>query len=161
MGLDISVYRNVGPTTDPDDRFYANNDPEFAGRSAGLPEGPIKGELVFGFRAGSYSGYGEWRNQLAELAGYPAKRHIPGFKPAEDSYAAGAWATTQGPFWELIHFSDCEGTIGPVVSAKLAKDFADFQDRADEHGDDYFRKKYAEWRRAFETASDSGAVDFH
>jgi hypothetical protein len=74
---------------------------------------------------------------------------------------AAAWGMSEGPFWELIHFSDCEGTIGPEVSAKLAQDFARYQDQADAHPDERFRDLYATWRTAFEMASQGGAVDFH
>ena len=61
----------------------------------------------------------------------------------------------------MINFSDCEGVIGPKTSAKLAKDFAEFQAQADAHPDDWFRDLYTTWRRAFELASDDGAVGFH
>lgn len=67
----------------------------------------------------------------------------------------------EGPFWELISFSDCDGIIGPLVSAKLAQDFGDFQPAADDHPDQHFRDMYARWRTAFETAADTGFVDFH
>lgn len=92
------------------------------------------------FRAGSYSGYNAWRRQLKSLA------------------------SGDGDFAELIDFSDNEGVIGPVVSAKLAADFQRNQARADAYdgeGVAWFKKKYHDWRKAFEAASDAGAVDFH
>jgi hypothetical protein len=86
------------------------------------------------------------------------------------------WADEEakGPFTELINFSGCEGYIGPVVAAKLAKDFADYQQRAEEyaanqgepdHGSedwsgDEWLEVYNDWRRAFEMAADGGAVIF-
>lgn len=174
MGLDITYYRNLrkldcvfdahGEPIDPVTRapmeahqFYANHD--FQKQADGI-EGMYDAEKAGGFCAGSYGGYNNWREDLAKLAGYPAlecERH--GVAGRHD---AGAWEADGGLFHELIHFSDCEGTIGPVTSAKLAKDFADFQDRADAFGDDYWRDKYAEWRKAFETAAkENGAVSFH
>lgn len=105
---------------------------------------------TFGFRAGSYSGYNRWREQLAALV---------------DSTPEKVWDGAPVPaFAELINFSDAEGAIGGPVCAKLAKDFADWQDRATEHaktiGDlqdrEWFLAKYADWRKAFD-----GAVDFH
>ena len=63
-------------------------------------------------------------NELATLAGYAG---------ADD-----AWERTDGPFWELINFSDCEGVIGPKTSAKLAGDFAAFQEKADAHHGQWF-----------------------
>ena len=69
------------------------------------------------------------------------------------------------PFVELINFSDCEGVIGPKVAAKLAKDFADYEDRASAFAakfkDDFFLALYREWRRAFEWAADGGMVHFN
>ena len=68
------------------------------------------------------------------------------------------------PFVELINFSDCEGFIGPVASAKLAKDFAAFRDRAQSadstHGA-YDFERYCKWQEAFEFAADNGCVQFH
>jgi hypothetical protein len=160
MGLDISAYskiRRLPLPTDEDHsgehaRIYPN--PDFPEQAEGIEDGYYEYEHGMDFRAGSYSGYNEWRNELARLAGYaPVERdHSP--------YAAGAWQKKSGPFWELINFADNEGCIGPKTSAKLAKDFAEFQHNADLHPDEWFRAKYAEWRKAFELAADAGAVDF-
>lgn len=83
------------------------------------------------------------------------------FGVQESSYAASAWAATGGPFWELINFSDCEGVLGPATSAKLAGDFATWQEKADQHPDEAFRVLYARWRKACEMAADGGALVFH
>ena len=169
MGLDISYYKNVRALTpeetatlmaQPEDnradwadehgieRVYVNDN--FPGREEGiLGEWVVPGERSH-FRAYSYSGYGRWRSELARLVGHDQEVDNP----------------PPGPFMELINFADNEGVIGPAVSAKLAKDFADWQERADAHGDtlddaDWFRSRYADWRLAFETAAQSGYVDFH
>jgi hypothetical protein len=103
-----------------------------------------------------YIGYMHWREAVARAAGYPAVdnaelRHAP--------HLTGAWESTDGPLWELLCFSDCEGTIGPVVSAKLAADFethAHLRDALDErhHGWwDFFA-------RAFKATADGGAMRF-
>ena len=162
MGLDITAYRNArkveGVEVDSDgypkdyDRFDLITGSEidyteknFPGRTSGIVAGIYEAEDSFGFRAGSYGGYNSWRNQLAQVAGFRGDHDV--------------WDNhSEGPFVELINFSDCEGIIGPKVSAKLAKDFADHADKA---GDGYFRDKYDEWRKAFEMASDGGYVDFH
>ena len=163
MGLDITYYRQATSPTEQqaaalqqfrgDDRrdkaaglgmhcVWINK--SFPGREEGIPPHEfVAAECVGGFCAGSYTGYGRWRSQLAELVGRQQRSDSP------------------GPFMELTYFSDCEGVIGPVVSAKLAKDFAMYQPFADSHSDEWFRKKYAEWRVAFETAADGGFVDFH
>lgn len=168
MGLDITAYgkiQRIEPQPEyedtPDDvaRLYVN--PDFPGRADDIEDGYYTYGTSHDFAAGSYGGYNVWRNQLAELAGYPAVRHEAGYKPPEMSHAAAAWEVDAGPFWELIHFADNEGCIGTAVSAKLAKDFAEFQSKADAHPDGLFWSRYAEWRRAFELAADGGAVDFH
>ena len=98
------------------------------------------------FRAGSYGGYNRWREELAELVGTTPKKVWAGEVPSA--------------FGELINFSDCEGTLKSEVCAKLAKDFAEYQGRADRIGG-YFLDSYNHWREAFELAANGGAVDFH
>lgn len=169
MGLDISYYRRVSLAPDakvdsdgcPEDwdnhtRVYLND--AFPGRADDITDRAIyKTEDGDGFRAGSYGSYNDWREWLAKLAGYAA---VP-TSDARHQHSDGAGVAGAGPFYELIHFSDCEGVIGAQVSAKLAKDFADFQERADASDSGWFAAKYAEWRKAFETAADGGFVDFH
>lgn len=164
MGLDITAARKITRLSGDysGDGFYVGSQPdEFVSQADGLEPGTYEAAETLKFRAGSYGGYNKWREQLAKLAGYPAVRHESHYEPPEDLYAAGAWDAKEGPFWELINFSDCEGVIGPKTSAKLAKDFAEFQAQADAHPDDWFRDLYTTWRRAFELASDDGAVGFH
>lgn len=181
MGLDITWYRGLtraagteGLLDDGEtdyeagwENIYGNGD-YFPGRADDVPEGRYKAEESDGFRAGSYSGYGRWRDQLAALAGYPAAKAAD-FDSRDRSYVEGhphsaaAWSEENNglPCYELVNFSDCEGTLGTAVCAKLAKDFAALQEKADAHPDAYFREKYREWRNAFEKASDRGAVCFH
>lgn len=172
MGLDISYYKKITPmdavfdedgepidaqTREPleCDYYQPIQNPDYD-RADGITRGIYSFEESDGFRAGSYSGYGHWRNQLAELAGYPAAD-----RENHHKHSATAWEAESGPFWEMITFSDCEGTIGAKTSAKLAKDFADHQAKADAHEDELFRGLYAEWRKAFEMAAEEGAVSFH
>lgn len=161
MGLDISYYSRLKYLRPYEEDYDWDNgetsisiNPAFVDRADGLKEGiydTTQGEGG-GFRAGSYSGYNQWRNDLAGLLG----------KTAEE-----IWEANQAPaFFELIHFSDCEGVIGPKTSAKLAADFQNYQERAEAYsltlGDGgYWLQKYNQWRTAFETAADDGAVDFH
>jgi len=183
MGLDISVYRKVTfvRDMDPDEDEGADwrsrgrlaSHPHFPAQFDGMKDGlyELSGDCErasaaewkggepdpdrMQFRAGSYSGYSQWRARLAQLAGYRAEWR-------------GDWnVPASGPFVELVNFSDCEGAIGPKTSAKLAKDFAEWQERADAYaatlGDDgaWFAELYRTWRRAFEMAAGTGAVDFH
>lgn len=168
MGLDITAYRHVWPAPDcakgddgyPEDYesyFRVYNIVDFQARGAPLKEGECYGsEGSMDFRAGSYSGYGEWRNELARLAGYPshpaATRH---------AYSESARAASAGPFWELINFADNEGVIGSEAAARLAADFAKFDTLAMHQMEPWAYTLYTTWRRAFEMAADAGAVAFH
>lgn len=180
MGLDISYFRNVtkadvvfneaGDPIDPitreerDDltRLYVNND--FPSRADHLETGYYEADGCDGFSAGPYSAYNRWREELAKMAGYPPKP-LETYGRVERRHDAGAWAATEGPFWELISFSDCEGVIGPITSAKLAKDFAAFDETAKAIppgiGRTSFYEMYQRFRTAFEAAADTGAVKFH
>lgn len=159
MGLDVCAYRTVELVLASE--MTENRDRDNEGETY-LWEGPAVNRmapLVPGFyryspesahfRAGSYSGYGRWRSQLARLAGL-----------AETD---AAWDSA-GPFAELVYFADNEGAIGSVACAKLARDFAEWRDRAKAYaatlgGDgDWFLSRYEEWERAFNIAKDGGVV---
>ena len=170
MGLDITAYgrlvkQEIQPDIDDeraDDYFRCRINSDFPGRADDLEDGAhYSWDDITGFAAGSYGGYGQWREQLAMLAGYPPLPHRSSWETKTRSlHAAGAWAAKEGPFWELIHFSDCDGVIGAKVAEKLAKDFAAHQEKADQAGG-WFLDRYNEWRKAFELAANGGAVDFH
>lgn len=156
MGLDISAHARLTPVECDGHRcdhigIYVNDD--FPGRAEPLESGcyatndadPVK------FRAGSYSGYNAWRERLSRLA-----------LGVEPGAVWQRWSKFEGkPFAELINFSDCEGTIGPIVSKRLAADFAAFDETAREKMDVYEYALYRDWLRAFERAADDGAVEFH
>ncbi|HKO88768.1 MAG TPA: hypothetical protein VJU83_09670 [Burkholderiales bacterium] len=167
MGLDVTAYSRIAKVAvENDDDGYnlgyaqASKNDNFPGRADEIEHNAWYSyeESCVGISR-SYSGYGYWRNQLAELAGYPFDDNAD--ESDKRGYASGAWKATEGPFWELINFADNEGAIGAAVSAKLAKDFAAFQAKADAHQDQFFRGGYADMRRAFELASNAGFVDFH
>lgn len=159
MGLDITAFRKLTAAKNGEgldasgevdwkagwSRLYHNSD--FPGRADDVPEGIYRANDSMGFRAGSYSGYNRWREKLAALVGVIPRELWENPKP--------------GPFAELINFSDCDGVIGTAISKKLAADFAEHQANADAHEDAWFRDGYAMWRKAFEMASDGGAVQFH
>lgn len=172
MGLDISYGKNIvaQPNAERDEEgdlidwenlveLYVN--PDYKQRAIGIIEGCAYACTdTGGFRAGSYGGYNAWREELAKLAGY--KAIDVGYGSSGKKHAHSVWANPiDGPFMELINFSDCEGVIGHVVSAKLAKDFAEFQDKADSNISSLFTDTYNNFRLAFEFASENGYVDFH
>ena len=160
MGLDITAHSKLTPKTKAkvdgggfptDGSIWVRHNPDFPAHAADIKDGYYKaGRKSVCFRAGSYSGYYWWRNELAVLAGFDSAEEI--------------WESRgkmEGPFTELINFSDCDGIIGPGVSAKLAGDFDEFQAKADAHPEESFRTVYAEFREAFKLAAGGGAVFFH
>lgn len=150
MGLDIVYYAHLEAVSsdevDNDESYaYICVNPDFEDQADGLETGLYDCERSGSFRAGSYRGYNLWRSRLAILI---------------DKTDYDIWDNSEGPFAELINFSDCEGIIGPVTSAKLAKDFSEHQEIAERKEDSYFLYLYNEWRKAFETAANGGCVRF-
>lgn len=156
MGLDINVYKNLKIVEKPEfdeDGYVLNWDSEwmpgesmvwseehFPGRGEGVnPRTVYSWEDKIRFRAGSYSGYNWWRRQL-------------------EQFAKG------NDFQELINFADNEGVIGSVVSKKLANDFAENLEEAVEFAvhleSETWLELYNDWKKAFEMASNNGAVEF-
>lgn len=172
MGLDISYFSKIEFVRALGESDYADWPRERALfnvnrlRCDGFEAGAYTAVEAGDFRAGSYSGYNEWRELLAKLTGKTAR----GIWIEEQKSCASDTHQTpnRGPFVELINFSDCEGTIGPRTCAKLAKDFQDWRERAEkfaqslggENGQ-YFMRKYSAWQEAFETAANEGCVDLH
>lgn len=168
MGLDISAYSKVkrlesfkadeyGEPEGIESVNVCNSD--YKERAGNIIHGYYTYEKEYGFRAGSYSGYNNWREQLSELAGYPLGEYGFGGQLMV-SHSGGAWKSTGGAFWELIDFSDCEGVIGTEVCQKLLKDFKEYDDRAKSVGE-YFYELYKEWTEAITIAADGGFIDFH
>lgn len=105
----------------------------------------------YSFRAGSYSSYNKWRNDLAKMVRY---------EEYEDGvYDETVFSATCGPFWELINFSDCEGTISPNYAKKIYNDFLIYNDLAQKQGDQFY-DKYTKFKLAFEIAHKKGVVIF-
>lgn len=155
MGLDISYQGHLRRVEcdggDDCDHWTVRLNTDFPGRTSGIPFGHFVRDDSHGghFRAGSYGGYNVWREQLAALVG------------TTPDAVWNDWEKFAGtPFAELINFSDCGGEIGPDVSRKLADDFAAHDEQAKAAMDGYGYGKYQEWRKAFETAADGGAVFF-
>ncbi len=176
MGLDISVYTNVSYVSPQPQNEECNSfinlypHPYFDEQADGLKGGWYEAEEVFSFRAGSYSGYNEWREQLCRMALNVDPEDI--------------WNNPESfkdkPFYYLINFGDNEGIIGPKTSAKLLEDFRDFEEKAKEwkmyseeelaailadnreYFRNYFYNKYQEWQKAFEiAATQNGVVELH
>jgi hypothetical protein len=142
--------------------------PDFPQRADDLPFSAYRPGRSWGFRAGSYSGYNRWREELAALAGVTL-----GDRDEDGARLSRFWAecsemeergdTPSVRFWQLIHFSDCEGVIGPSICRKLADDFDAMADAAvASHTATWWLDLYSTWRRAFREAGDTGGwVAFH
>lgn len=159
--IDGDVYNQQQEIVDiPENALIAFINPAFPDRARDIEDHCVYDAVdSFSFKAGSYSGYNQWREMLAKLAGYPETRlEINGTEQSQ--HAFGAWVATAGPFWELINFSDSEGVIGASVSKKLSADFATFDEAAGTVGDVEFYELFQEWRRAFDMAARDGAVSF-
>lgn len=158
MGLDITAYESVTlvragrvyvEELDDGKHVHLWKGPSFD-RGDGLVEGYYRfsGE-VFGFCAGSYGGYNEWRSDLARLVG-------------TTDHAIWNAPDPTGPFVELINFADNEGIIGATTSRKLADDFDAWlasNGSVDRIG--RFWNRFADWQRAFRIAARGGVVKFH
>lgn len=166
-GLDITAYDRL---TLVDAKAASSTEPshvvvlgkvDFPERFEGLKDGATyRFDQSFDFRAGSYSGYGRWRNELAKLAGNPQTPFTFTGK-TELRYDATVWDRKSGPFWELIDFSDAEGVIGPVACKRVYQDFLRFDGAAARHPDAGFRESYADWKKAFAMCANGGAIVFH
>lgn len=167
MGLDLYVYtrlekhtnqeRNSDGDAVADDALTLYENPDFPGRAEGIDCAAVyaEGDGYVDHAGSSYSWYSRWREKLAKLAGYPAEGDNEW-----TLHSRGAWNATGGPFWELINFSDCEGTIGPVVSAKLAQDFETHAMLMNGFEDPRQRERFEWFAKAFKAAADGGAVVF-
>lgn len=141
-------------------------DPWFASRAAPIETGgiyEILGEAGPTWSS-SYSGYSQWREQLALFAGVKDLQKFWNLcAKMEESGAVPRGV----PFWQLIHFSDCEGTIGSETVAALARDFEAHRDQAREWAirefgteESRFWSGYQRWWAMFEHAVDDGMVEF-
>ena len=154
------VYSKRGVPCDPVVWIRKN---EYKPERCEYPDGPYFYEEVTRFYAGGYTSYGNWRDLLAKLTG--------SYEPVEMSdhpYAEGAWLAGEGPFLELIDFSDCEGMLGTEVCQKLLKDFLQHECNVEafcaEMEDDkaeWFSGKYQEWKNALQLAAQDGCILFH
>lgn len=160
MGLKITAYSQVKFLRSKSQREEVWKDSEtwlyrangFVERMEPLEEGMYSFGEEFDFIAGSYSGYNNWRSNLADMMGTTDQAAW------EESY--------NGPFHLLINFSDCEGTLGTEACVSLKADFDLYAEKARVFAEsiqdgEYWLEKYLAWQKAFTLAADQGAVKFH
>lgn len=167
MGLDCTAYKNIQTMNSEEIEYdYYDEDQEYKTPkngvcfylNKGFPNSALdiienatyKYEDTFSWRAGSYSGYGEWRNWLATIAG---------FQSSKDFWQK---ANINTPFYQLIYFSDAEGTLGTLTCKKLLEDFIKFENQVNSLHEsyNYFKEFYQTWKKALEFASQNGAISF-
>lgn len=161
MGLDVLYCRHVEPISAEEAKRreeagglcarYSVTDERFLPRLAGLEAefvAPADGEEFQSFRAGSYGAYTQWRDRLSMV--------MLGAIPDEVWQQPALFE--EMPFYPLIDFSDCEGCIGPKVSARLAGDFVANSSRFAEHPlvGAFSVKTYENFMAAFLAAGGSG-----
>ena len=156
MGLDVIAFEHATPVrghldqTECDEHYVADAD-GFPQSFRGLEDGrcyEFSGR-EFSFRAGSYSGYNEWRDALAQRALGVSAVVV---WAAVDSYATR-------PFFELVNFADNQGSIGPLAAADLAADFRGLRAKVtsqpldDPDEEAWFRARYDSFAHAFDLAA--------
>lgn len=169
MGLDITVYEFSVPTShqslckqgipvewceDPNHVrawAYAGFEQSLSGLDAGRCYSiDVVGQNSMGFRAGSYGGYNNWRNQLCRVVnGIPVSTLWTNADNHHDT-----------PFFELINFADNEGCIGPLAAGQLYRDFVDNRHKVTNEDSDFIQL-YDTWTDACELAAGSGVIIFH
>lgn len=92
---------------------------------------------------------------LSDIPGFHNLLEVMEFDRGDD-YRIRVAASTMEPV----------GVVGHVVATKLAKDFADYADKAESFSKkttegELWLNKYYELHKAFDMASDGGAVEFH
>lgn len=162
MGLDISVYEvaTLTPEHEHNEQCWEQGHvraclltPSMARSLRGLEAErcyEVSG-YSFSFRAGSYSGYGAFREALCEAA--------HGIDVREIWADPEPWSNCE--FFELLNFSDCDGTIGPDAAADLAKDFTALRERIYPLLDEIDQSRYDDWERATTLAAGAGLIEFH
>lgn len=137
VGLAVVAYTGMG-RLDLDPGFGGLDEGDIPAHHAALEAGSVyafdKDVTVW---SGSRREYEDWRGRLAELV---------------------AGAGRKKPFRQLIELDHDEDVIGSYAAARLARDFAEWDDSARECGDGF----YGIWtalRRGCEIAADRGAVE--
>lgn len=156
---------------------YLHNAKQFEDRLRPTEDGVYTYDTTasFSFRAGSYSGYSTYRDDLCGLIyqlpveAIWAIADLPELNAEIVDFHNGDTHTQavdfqpqlhKLPFLEQLAFSDCEGALGLEVCTKLADDYEKFDELASRRFESYTYKVYQDFRGAFElvAGADDGAV---
>lgn len=151
MGLDITAYKNIKVIEDCEPEYYFRNTGFPQSNMSDLEDKEIQIDFdeEFDFRAGAYSSYNRFRNELCICAN--------GIKDRE------LWASEDESlkFYWLINFSDCDGYIGTSYCKILHNEFCKYEEDIKSKLNEQYHSIYNDFKKAFELASDNGLVSFH
>lgn len=165
MGLDIRGCSNIrfiseeypeGLPFDEKLKLVSVFDEDFPEYVDGLRNGYYSCEEAYHFHGGSYSGWGCRRRQLCEWH----------YKIPPETVWENPELYKGQPFFEIIYFTDCDGTIGPITSAKLLNDFLGLRGQMEEDFKDEIDNGYgihslfSDMIRALTLASQNGCLRF-
>ena len=151
MGLDIVAYSKIkfiGNTEFVSSDLYINTNNEFTQHGT-LADGYYEYDNEYSFRAGSYSGYNDFRKDLAVVGGYTVKRLC---------YAPEAYRNH--PFFDMVYFTDCDGVICSEICEKLYKEFVEYHHKASGILSEWYMNIYNNFMEAFKIGADNGCVVF-
>lgn len=165
MGVSITVYSDLEFIVGNEDLseeaidtlrlcdklVYLYPNPHFMDHTDGLKEGFYYYADTADIMHRSYSGYGLWRETLCKII-HEVQPKVVWNHPE---------AFADKPFYRLIHFSDCEGFLGPKTSINLLGDFDLFQDIIKENWSLDFEDSFVEnWIAGLELAKENGVVTY-
>lgn len=134
MGLLITAYSAIRRIEDPgyepgyaeDDVIHVFTLKGHEARIRDLRRGYYRSTAVEeDFSIGGYSSYSVWRDALAHAIHGVSDETV--WERAHVLEAAALAGADMPAFYELIHFADNEGCIGPSVCRKLHRDFMEHQ----------------------------------
>lgn len=151
MGLDISVYKDLKSSNDEDCRFNVFNAECFKGRNTSIEYGLYTGDKIYDFRAGSYIAYNGFRRALANLINLTPETVWEN----QDKFI-------HTPFYEIINFSDCEGSFDVKTCSDLYIDFIDYKDKAEKEMGEWHYEIYNDFIEALKlTIENKGILIYH
>lgn len=150
--LAFSHLKSLYNTNNREEEITFEANPNFPAHLSGIEENKkyiCKGGVI-SFQSGNHELFLEFKNHLSKIAGFDDYEHIWRLKPL-------------GYFVEFIYFTDDKGSIGPIISSKLYKDFSDNFQQAKEyfdkiHNGNTFFALYQNWKKAFYFAKNHGAI---
>ena len=156
MGLDIIVYGNIRlAESEEDANFIAYViDEDWKHKIKNLEYGKAYiGDVVFRGVSYSYSTHNRFREKLIKLIDR---------EDLLDSEGRIKWNELPSdiPFYDLINFADNVGCLDWETSSTIYLDFEKYNEKAKKEMSDYDYSNYETWLETFNSAKDSGVVEF-